>query len=169
MATRGGVEETRMERRTSLAESASSELADIPAPGREYQELWFALSREPWRMVVLVPADPGVSAIYIAEALGDVARWLREPPATIMTMSDPLDYVEATQLSSRIPPDPGGVSEKVIVAVQPVVVEPLGLAITRTADAVVLCIEKGRSRLASVRRTIELIGRDRIRGCIFVR
>jgi len=34
---------------------------------------------------------------------------------------------------------------------------------------VVLCIEKGRSRLASVRRTIELIGRDRIRGCIFVR
>ena len=159
-----------MERRTPLAKRASSELADIPAPGREYQELWFALSRDPWRTVVLVPADRGISAVYIAEALGDVARWLREPPATIMTMSDPLDYVEATQLSHRIPTeDPGGTSGKVIVAVQPVVVEPLGLAVTRTADAVVLCIEKGRSRLASVRRTIELIGRDRIRGCIFVR
>jgi hypothetical protein len=164
-----------MERRTPLAKRASSELADIPAPGREYQELWFALSREHWRTVVLVPADSGCSAVYIADALGDVARWLREPPATIVTMSDPLDYVVATQLSPRIPPDEPGAtgrdarSGKVIVSVQPVVVEPLGLAVTRTADAVVLCIEKGRSRLASVRRTIELIGRDRIRGCIFVR
>ncbi len=164
-----------MERRTPLAKSASSELDNTPAPGRDYQELWFALSQEPWRTVVLVPADPGVSTVHIADALGDVARWLREPPATIVTMSDPLAYIEATQLGPRIPlEDQGGTgrsaaSGKVIVAVQPVVVEPLGLAVTRTADAVVLCIEKGRSRLASVRRTIELIGRERISGCIFVR
>ena len=163
-----------MDRRTPLAKRAGSDLANIPAPGREYQELWFALSREAWRTVVLVPADPGVSAVYIAGALGDVARWLREPPATIITMSDPLDYVTAIQLSPRVSPDEQGgpgreaSASKIIVAVQPVVVEPLGLAVTRAADAVVLCIEKGHSRLASARRTIELIGRERIRGCIFV-
>jgi hypothetical protein len=164
-----------MERRTPLAKRASSELEKIPAPGRDSQELWFSLSREPWRTVVLVPADPGGSAVHIANALGEVARWLREPPATVITMSDPLDYVEATQLGPRIAQEDQGpagrdpTSGKVIVAVQPVVVEPLGLAVTRAVDAVVLCIEKGRSRLSSVRRTIELVGRDKIRGCVFVR
>ncbi len=164
-----------MERRTPLATRASAELEAIPAPGRDSQELWFALSREPWRSVVLVPTDPGLSAVHIADALGAVARWLREPPATIITMSDPLDYVEATRLGPLVAQeDQGGAgrdpsSGKVIIAVQPVVVEPLGLAVTRTVDAVVLCIEKGRSRLASVRRTIELIGREKIRGCAFVR
>jgi len=33
---------------------------------------------------------------------------------------------------------------------------------------VVLCIERGRTRLADVRRTVELVGRDRIGGCFLV-
>lgn len=163
-----------MERRTPLAKRANAESTHISAPQREYQELWFTLSREAWRTVVLVPADPGISAVDIANALGDVAKWLREPPVTIITMSDPLDYVLATQLELRVSPNEqnGAGREasagKIIVAVQPVVVEPLGLSVTRAADAVILCIQKGHSRLASVRRTIDLIGRARIRGCVFV-
>jgi hypothetical protein len=164
-----------VERSSAWPQGASPEFAPIPAPGREYQELWFAISRESWRTVVLVPADPGVSTVRIADALGEVARWLREPPAVIVKMSDPLDYVEAAQQGALIPAetrgDAGGEASagKVIVSVQPVVAEPLGLGVTRAADAVILCIEKGRSRLSSVRRTIELVGRERIRGCIFVR
>ncbi len=58
---------------------------------------------------------------------------------------------------------------QVVVAIQPVVVEPLGLAIAHAADAVVLCLQAGSSRLARARRTIELVGADRIAGAILVR
>ena len=57
---------------------------------------------------------------------------------------------------------------QVIVAVQSVVEQPLGIAIAQAADAVVLCIEMGRTRFSAARRTIELIGRERIAGCYLV-
>lgn len=57
---------------------------------------------------------------------------------------------------------------QVVVALQPVVEEPLGVAIAHAADAVVLCMQLRRSRLSSARRTIELIGHDRISGAILV-
>jgi len=153
----------------------------VDAPERQYQELWFTLARLNWTSMVLVPADASVSAALIAHSLAEVARWLRETPVTLFIMSDPLDYVSATQVSPATeivgPVDTGGKGaslrtdlpgEKTIVAVQSVLVEPLGLAVTRGADAVVICIERGQTRLASVRRTIELIGRDRVTGCVFI-
>lgn len=63
------------------------------------------------------------------------------------------------------PLNPGAV----VVAIQPVVVEPLGVAIAQAASAVVLCVELGKTRLASARRTIELIGADRIVGAFLIR
>ncbi|MCI0571992.1 MAG: hypothetical protein L0Y66_14660, partial [Myxococcaceae bacterium] len=58
--------------------------------------------------------------------------------------------------------------EQLIVAVQPVTVEPLGVLIAREADVVVLCIEMGHSRSEAVRRTTSLIGRERIAGCLVI-
>jgi hypothetical protein len=57
----------------------------------------------------------------------------------------------------------------VIFALQPVVGEPLGAAMAAQADTVVLCVELGRTRAAAARRTIELIGRERVAGCIITR
>jgi hypothetical protein len=66
---------------------------------------------------------------------------------------------------ARLMTSPAG---QVVVAIQPVVEEPLGVAIAHAADAVVLCIKLRDSRMASVRRTVELIGADRISGAILV-
>ena len=61
-------------------------------------------------------------------------------------------------------PEPG----RIVVAIPAVLSVPLGLALVAEASAVVLCIERGRTRLADVRRTVELVGRDRIGGCFLV-
>jgi hypothetical protein len=55
-----------------------------------------------------------------------------------------------------------------LVAIPPVVTEPLGLAVTEVADAIILCVERGESRLRSAERTIELVGRDRIIGALML-
>jgi len=73
--------------------------------------------------------------------------------------------------------DGGGASQalavappaRLIISVPPVVTEPLGLAAAEEADSVVLAIRMNHSRMADVRRTIALVGRDRITGCFLVR
>lgn len=145
------------------------------ADGRDYQQLWFTLARRQWRSLVLVPADEGGSAAAIAAALADVGRRLRETPVTFLIMADPLDFECAAKVIAALDltrqegePLAVATTGKVIVAIQPVVQEPLGLAVTEAADAVVLCIELGRTRLAAARRTVELVGRDRIAGSVLL-
>ena len=147
----------------------------VVTPSRDVQELWFGLARMDWASLVLVPADEGESAAAIATSLADVGRRLRDAPVTFMILGDPLDYASAGKIiaavaavgkgESALPVAPTG---KVIAAIQPVVVEPLGLALTDASDAVVVCIQVGRTRLAAVRRTIELIGRERIVGALLL-
>jgi len=52
----------------------------------------------------------------------------------------------------------------VIVAVESVVANPLVLPLVLAADAALLCIEKGKTRIEDARHTIELIGRERLLG-----
>lgn len=58
---------------------------------------------------------------------------------------------------------------QVIIATRSVVEEPLGVAVAQAADAVVLCLVAGRSRMASARRTLELIGAERVLGAWLIR
>jgi hypothetical protein len=67
---------------------------------------------------------------------------------------------------AEAPPSP---PPRLILAVPPVVVEPLGLKAVKGADAIVLAVQLGRSRVPDVRRTIELVGRERLVGCLLVR
>jgi|SRR6266850_4906151 len=59
-------------------------------------------------------------------------------------------------------------SGQVIVAIEPVIARPLGIAVARAADVALLCIEMGRTRIASARRTMELVGRERFVGCVML-
>lgn len=58
---------------------------------------------------------------------------------------------------------------RLVITIPPVVSEPLGLAAAHAADATILVVEVGRTRLADARRTVELIGRERIAGCFVLR
>lgn len=138
-----------------------------PAPERVIQELWFALSGRPWRSAVLVPAGRSGSTVAAASALAEVGRRLRlAPVATVL--AGQLDYDGAAQLIRRLATmaTAAAAPEQLVIAVPPVVVEPLGVAVARQADEVVLCLQLGVTSLAEARRTIELVGVHRITGCL---
>lgn len=160
--------------RLAIELRAGRELS-LQTPSREIQELWFGLARIRWNNLVLVPADEGESAAALATSLADVGRRLRSSPVSFLILADPIDYASAGKIIATVAAAGKGDSgpsvepaSKVITAIQPVVAEPLGLAITAAADAVVVCIQVGRTRLAAVRRTIELIGRERIAGALLI-
>ena len=73
------------------------------------------------------------------------------------------DGANGTEALMLVPP------ARLIISVPPVVAEPLGLAAAEEADAVVLAVRMNHSRLPEVRRTIHLVGRERLAGCFLVR
>lgn len=190
------------------------------AARRDLQELWFALARQQWSSLVLVPADEGFSVSSLAKSLADIGGRLRDTPVTAI-VAESMDYESARMLadlqlrvqdyrmvgadgvSAARRADAGqqeggaGAGEQgsatatdgttqarpgerivastraseggqIVVAIQPIVSEPLGVAVAHAADAVILCIQLGRTRLDRARRSIELIGADRIIGAVLV-
>ena len=137
------------------------------------QELWFTLARRSWKSLVLVPGDEGESAAAIAASLVSVGRRLRRGPVIFFIIADPIDYDSAARIMAALEAKEQGASEQattptgqVIATILPLMAEPLGLAITEAADVAIVCAEAGRTRLAAARRTIDLIGRERIAGCL---
>ncbi|HET6437714.1 MAG TPA: hypothetical protein VFG59_06620 [Anaeromyxobacter sp.] len=78
---------------------------------------------------------------------------------------DPVVVPEGPQTEAimRLPP------ARLIISIPPVVREPLGIPAAREADAVIVCLRLGWSRLPDVRRTVELIGREKITGTVLLR
>jgi hypothetical protein len=132
---------------------------------RGLQALWLRLAARPWRSLVMVPASPGASAATLVRGLAEVGLRLGEAGAAAI-VAEVLGYDATRALAERLR---GADAWRLVVAIPAVTVEPLGLAVTREADVVVIAVERGRSRLADVARTVALVGRDRIAGCVLVR
>ncbi len=151
---------------------ASPEVLDLTS--REYQSLWFSVAKLPWNSLVLVPADEGGSVAHIAKALADIGDNLSVSPVTYI-VAHPLDYKQAVQIAAGISVSgwSGGErplprSGRVIIAIEPIVTEPFGVAVCQEADATVVCVELGVSGLAASRRTIDLIGREKVTGTFVI-
>jgi hypothetical protein len=126
-------------------------------------------------MLAVIPAGAGASAASVAIALADVGRRLREMPVTFLVMAETIDYPTASRivrtLGSAGRKDEeleSGPASRLVIAIPSVLTEPLGLVVAKAADAVVVCIEKGRTTMPEARRTLDLVGKDRVAGCLLV-
>ena len=163
-------------------------VARVPAlPSRDLQELWFATRRRDWRTLVVVPGSPGcTSTLAIAKALGEVGGFIRMSPVRVINaegmdlskiatlVTDMTGTANSAVWTMNSPANPGGGwesqgrNEATIVALDSVVVNPLVLPVALAADAVLLCVEVGKTALAAAKHTVELIGRERIIGSVVI-
>lgn len=138
-------------------------------PSKECQELWFRLAKTRWRSIALVPADEGGSTAALAASLAEVGRQLREGAVTALNLPH-LDYITASGIADAITAAGRGegvpADLQIIVAIPPVLDDPLGVAVAHAVDAAVLCVDLGKARLSAARRTIELVGRERFVGSV---
>jgi hypothetical protein len=166
------------------------------APTVDLQQLWYAvLRRRAWSTLAVIPAHAGASAVPLAHALARVAELhlgqrvsvvvpgercsLDELPALVPALAErePAERRESGNWDVGVR-DAMGMDGRhaalreldrapaVIVALESVMVHPLGVAVASAADAALLCITLGETPVASARRTIELVGRDRFIGCV---
>jgi hypothetical protein len=134
---------------------------------KEIQRLWFALLKRPWRSLVLASANSSGNSWEIAEALAEVGQlhWgttikLMDAEGAALTETASLVAEMTTYAASGKP---------VFVAVGSLVENLAGVPLVHASDAVILCVTLGAADFDNARRTVELIGADRILGCVALR
>jgi hypothetical protein len=131
------------------------------------QKLWLATQRREWRSLAILAASKGVDTLPIAELLAHVAWAYRGQPSCVFDLRDLglrlADY-QMREVKAQVD---GGAS--VLIALRSTSENPTAVPLARQADAVVLCIGMGETRLKSAERTIAEVGRDRVLGSIIVR
>ena len=134
-------------------------------PEGPWDRLWVQLVRSPWTSVAIVPASAGLEARDLASALARVGSDYRGRTVSF------LDACGVSRASSR---DMVQRVEKVddrhglVVAVDAPTSSQTALLVARAADAAVVAVGLEATALEEVRRTIELLGRDKVLGAVTV-
>jgi hypothetical protein len=139
------------------------------------QRLWLEIQRRQWSSLVLVPADPGASAASIAASLTKASAALGDPELRVLNAEGMgteairgviADLKLMADLSTRAVSATTGNPWRVVVTIESVLSNPLGIMLAQAADLALLCVRKRKTKLASVQRTVELIGRDLFIGSV---
>lgn len=161
---------------------------------QKLQELWLVLAQREWTSLAIVPAHGGGSAIEIACSLADTGSNLTDYPVSAVTVKElgpgsaralaalandargrngrwPVEpFIDVTPGQTFPPGDVGAPIAvppgQIVIGVPSVVTEPVSLTVVHAVDLVVLAVEVGVTRVREIKRSIELIGRERLVGCI---
>jgi len=158
-----------------IGEAAQQHSGILPA--LDLQELWFTTMRWEWSSLVLVPAHASGSAIWIAKALAEIGIPQQSRAAKITAQGAMLaatselvgDLVTQSTIRSMKSSNERWKTGHTIIAIDPVVSNPAGIPVALAADAVLLCVEIGKTDIASARKTVQLIGREHFIGCVIVK
>ncbi len=143
----------------------------IPKPlkldSHEIQKLWFALLKRPWRSLVVAAANAEGHSWEIAEALAEVGQlhWgttIRLMDAEGVALSEASSLVAEMTLHASA-------GKPVFVAVGSLVENLAGVPLAHAADGVILCVTLGAADFTSARRSVELIGAEKVLGCVALR
>lgn len=154
-----------------LAEKAPADVPPAGAPSVSIQQLWLTIQRQEWSSLLLMPTGPTSSAFEVAQSLHEVGK---------LTMGERLRLLDARGIKltgiaplilemtgpSPVRPVSDPRTERTLVVIDSVLSHPAGIPVALAADAALLCVELGRSRVTEARETLELVGLQRFVGCI---
>ena len=148
---------------TSLARRDDPRLADR-FDDLAMQSLWLAIRRRAWRSLAVVAGSPHAPTIEVASTLAKLCWAYRGQPTYVVDRRDlSLRLIEyqlrevASQLEQQ---------QLTIIALRSIAENPTVVPVAASADAVVLCVRLGQTKIAAAERTVNEIGRDKFIGTI---
>jgi hypothetical protein len=134
-------------------------------PSSTLLHLWAMLNaRHRWSSLVVVPSHEGGSGLQTAQAILEVGSRQGTTPIHFLdaeglelgsaqhVVNEMLAYVEQ--------------GDRVVVLIDSVVSNPVGLEVALAAERALLCVTLGDSDFSSARRTLDLIGKERFVGSV---
>jgi hypothetical protein len=133
------------------------------SPQQLYQQLLTCM-RGTWRSLAVVPAQPGLSARLVADALVDVSSLVRGASAKLFS-GEGLELAGASKVivDMMTHVESGGLA---IVVLDNVVRKQSGIPIAMAADATLLVVHLGLASTDNAKKTVELIGADKFIGAV---
>ncbi len=140
----------------------------VPTHGDDValQTLWLSLQRRPWQSLAVLAASKGVATLPAANSLARIGWWYTGRPSCVFDMRDLSLRLLDHQIRNMGAQLQGG--ERVFVALRALAENPTASPLAMAADAVVLCVELGKTDIKSARQTIATVGRDKFIGTILV-
>ena len=138
----------------------------VKGPARysfDLQELWFSLTRKPWRSLAAVPAGEGGDTLALCRSLAELGGAFGGAPLPVLDGTS-LDLEAAAALTHSLGAQE--VAGRRLVALEALTMNPLGIPVCLACDGVLLVIRGGATTVEEARRTIELIGRDHVLGSV---
>jgi len=148
------------------AETRAAEKSREAQEQQRVQQQLLGCLRSPWQTLVVVPAQAGTDASFIAEALANVAWLVRGKEAKVFQVQG-LDVAGASKVIVDMDAHVAGGGLAVAV-IEAVVAKQAGIPVALAADAVLLCVHLGVTELASAQKTLELIGPQKFIGAVTV-
>jgi hypothetical protein len=141
---------------------------DVPAFGDDVrlQLLWLAMQQRVWRSLAVMAASEGIDTLTTADTLAKIAWAYTGQPTCVLDMRDLSLRLLEHQIRDMAAQLQGG--ERVFVALRSMNENPTAVPLAMAADAVVLCVELGRTDIKGARRTLTTIGREKFLGTLIV-
>jgi hypothetical protein len=135
-----------------------------PASDIDWQRLWFATRQSAWSSLAIIPSEPGVDVVQIAESLVATGRLHGERAVSLLDATGV--HLEGVHQVTDALSTMTARGEWVIVPVGPIAENPSAVPIVQATSAALLVVRLGESLLASARTAIETVGRERFLGSI---
>lgn len=153
-----------VEQKQPLAQQPVQQAAST-MPSGALLHLWAMLNqRHRWSSLVVVPSHEGGSAMQAAQAILEVGSRQSTTPIHFLdaeglelgaaqhVVNEMMAYVEQ--------------GDRVVVLIDSIVSNPVGLEVALAAERALLCVKLGSSDFTSAKRTLELIGKERFVGSV---
>ena len=132
----------------------------------DWQHMWLSTQSLEWRTLALVPGDDQTSTFDVANLMAGLALDHGESIRVADLRALRPKHVDAFLESSRWEASQG---TRIVFATRSTSSNPATVPIVRAADCAILCVSLGSTSLATIRDTIDQIGRKHFLGSLLVR
>lgn len=138
---------------------------EVTSTDPEWQRLWFTLQGRAWSSLAVIGTDVAADADRVARTLAAVGKRDGQIPVEVVTALGVSfqDVPRIVNLVSHASPE-----KLLLVSCDPLRRNPAMIPVLQAVGGVVLVVRLGESRLDSVQKTVDAVGRDKIVATISV-
>lgn len=154
------------------AQAAMTSAPPVALPGgpidASWQRIWLRAQGRDWVSLALIGSSPSFpdATLRVAGMLARISEELGHPLVVLDARGVELRTMASIQTRMRSLAARG---TRAITVLQLPMYNPITVPIAQAADASMLCVFVGESRLANSQQTIEQVGRDRFLGTVILR
>ncbi len=135
-------------------------------PAHDLGTLLYSLVVRPWASLAIVSPDDGEQAWRLAQKLAAAAQQSHYPSVKAVNLLG-LTTERAAGIAHAISKVTAlGERKRFVIAVPSPAENPIAIRVLTACEAALLVIQRSRSRIPEVKRTVELVGRDRLIGAV---